>query len=126
MKRKQSAIDLVVINTHNPQWGFCSIIDNSDNRNAIIEELGKEKVVRHYSPYGMLKDIVVKEGQGIPLIDCPVCKTVDAPVSFKATMTKGDKQIDIYECSVCGKVPNLTKDIKVKYYVEFKQVKGEE
>ncbi len=119
MKRKQSTIDLVVINTHNPQWGLCSIVDNSDNRNAIIEETSKDKIVRHYSPYGQLKDIVVKEGEAIPLIDCPVCKTIDVPISFKATMTKGDKSVDIFECAVCGKVPNLATDIKIKGYVEF-------
>jgi len=119
MKRRQSAIDLVVINTHNPQWGLCSIVDNSDNRIAIIEELGKVILVRHYSPYGILKEITVKEGERIPLIDCPMCKTIDVPISYKTTMTKGKKSIDIYECTICGKVPNITTDIKVKSYVEL-------
>ena len=118
MKRKQARLDLVVINTRAPQWGLCAIVDVGE-RTATIEELTKAKMTRHYAPYGQLNVIVTKEKDGrIPLIDCPVCKTINAPLNYKTTMVKGDKSIDLYECAVCGKVPNLTDDIAIKGYVD--------
>jgi len=55
MKHKEAKIEQIVVNTHNPHFGLCVIVDNTDKRNAIIEELGKTKIIRHYAPYGQLK-----------------------------------------------------------------------
>jgi len=86
---------------------------------ALIEELLKDKHVRHFAPYGQLKEVTTKNPDEIPIIDCPVCKVNDVPLIYKDTMRKGDKEIDIYECGCCGKVPNIADDIKIKSVVKL-------
>jgi len=64
-----------------------------------------------------------KSDKIVPVIDCPVCGAVDTPLSHQATVRKdGYPDIDIWECSNCGKVPNLMQDIKVKKYVSVRDL----
>ncbi len=58
----------------------------------------------------------------IPIIDCPICHTKDVPLSHVAAMTKGKKTVEIWECSNCGKVPNIGEDIKVKRYISVNEL----
>jgi hypothetical protein len=113
MKKKDAKLNMLVVMLTQPDWGICFIQDFPDKRNAVVEELFGKKH-HHYAPFGRLKPLDVKEGEDLLLIDCPICGIRDAPLSFKATMAKGDKSIDIYECAYCGKVPNLGVDIKIK------------
>lgn len=117
MRKCEAKKDLIVLNTNNPKWGLCFIVDIK--RTALIEELRTNIHVRHFAPYGQLKEITAKNPDEIPLFDCSVCKVRDVPLIYKATMVKGDKEIDIYECAHCGKVPNIAKDIKITASVKL-------
>ncbi len=117
MRKREAKQDLVVFNCHSPQWGLCFIVDVGDV--ATIEELLRDKHIRHYTPYGQLKVVTTKELDKVPLFDCPICRNKDIPLLYKATMTKGDKEIDIWECACCGKVPNIDKDVRIKATVEL-------
>ena len=117
MRKREAEQDLVVFNRHSPQWGLCSIIDIGNV--ALVEEVLKDKRVRHYAPYGQLKVVTTKEPNIVPLFDCPVCGYKDIPLLHKATMTKGDKEVDIWECACCGKVPNVAEDVVIKATVEL-------
>ena len=68
--------------------------------------------------------MVVKDTDKIiPIIDCPICKTKDVPLSLHSTMTKkSHPNIEIWECTSCGKVPNLTHNIKIKKYISVKEL----
>ena len=117
MKKRDASQGLIVFNSHSPQWGLCSIVDVGDM--ATIEEMLRDKHIRHYAPYGQLKVVTAKEPDKVPLFDCPICGNKDVPLLHKATMVKGDKEVDIYECACCGKVPNVAKDIHIKATVRF-------
>ena len=86
---------------------------------AIIEELLRKKHIRHYSPYGQLKEITTKILNEIPVFNCPICNNNNVPLIYKATMEKGDKTVDIYECACCGKVPNFAHDIKIEATIKL-------
>jgi len=59
----------------------------------------------------------LEEKKGVPVIDCPNCGAKDIPLSHIATMVKkGYPDIEIWECSACGAVPNLGSDVPVKRY----------
>lgn len=60
----------------------------------------------------------------IPIIDCPICEAKDVPLSHEATMTKGDKAIEIWQCSSCGKVPNIANNLKIKRYISINDLKA--
>lgn len=60
----------------------------------------------------------------IPIIDCPTCGAKDVPLSHEATMTKGEKTIEIWACSSCGKVPNVAEDLRIKRWISIKELKA--
>jgi Zn ribbon nucleic-acid-binding protein len=116
MRRKDARQDLIVYNKRQSEWGLCAIVETDEV--ALVEELFN-KHSRHYVPYGALKVITTKSVDEIPLIDCPACKTENVPLSYRCTMVKGDKTIDIYECAKCGKVPNVSQDVEIKKVVKL-------
>jgi len=120
MKRIEAQKDMIVFVTHHPEWGLCFIVDDAGRGSVIVEELLKaDKHVRHYTVYGRMRAITTKEPDKIPLIDCPTCGQKSVPMNYKTTMVKGDKEIDIWECACCGKVPNAAEDVEIKAYVEL-------
>jgi len=64
-----------------------------------------------------------KDKKVIPIIDYPVCGEKDVPLSLEATMQKeGRPDLEIWQCSSCGKVPNIEHDIKIKRYISIKEL----
>lgn len=60
----------------------------------------------------------------IPIIDCPICGAKDVPLSHVSTMRKeGHPDIEIWQCTQCGKVPNIGHDIEVKRYVSISELR---
>ena len=64
-----------------------------------------------------------KDKKVIPVIDCPICGAKDVPLSHEATMQKeGKPDLEIWQCSSCGKVPNIAHDLKIKRYISMKEL----
>ena len=62
---------------------------------------------------------VKTEGSRAPVIDCPVCGAKDVVMSCEGTYIRREepKQITVWSCSACGKVPNIEHDIVIKRWV---------
>jgi hypothetical protein len=119
MRKRELKNDLIVFAPSHPQWGLLFIVDILDQEVTVEELLKQDKHVRHYIPYSRLKEIRVKTPNEIPLVDCPACKNKDVPLIYKTTFTKGRIHVDIFECACCGKVPNITDDLKIKTTVNL-------
>jgi uncharacterized Zn finger protein len=64
-----------------------------------------------------------KTAKVIPIIDCPVCKAKDVPLSHINTLSKkGHPDVVIWECTNCGKVPNVAQNLKIKKYISVEEL----
>lgn len=60
MKKKEAALNLLVEVFSHKEWGLCKIVQ-MNRREAIVQEFGKTKIIRHPIPYGRINDNWVPE-----------------------------------------------------------------
>ena len=64
------------------------------------------------------------EEKVIPVVDCPICGAKNVPLSYHGTFSRpGVQDIQVWECTSCGAVPNVVKDLEVKQWISVEELK---